>query len=145
VPPRGEVHLLSANGVPANFLQKKLQKLAGLSVGEKLLAIREHIRVRHQKQQVREEGGARLVLTWRSQMRQGAASGINVVLNFHNGAKTHCKRGHPFDEANTGWRADGVGRYCRACQKMARQRHAQKKARDLICTRRHSNSQPSKP
>jgi HNH endonuclease len=31
-----------------------------------------------------------------------------------NGAKTHCKRGHPFDEANT-WRDKNGGRYCRAC------------------------------
>jgi len=32
-----------------------------------------------------------------------------------NGAKTHCKRGHPFDERNTERRKDG-GRECLACR-----------------------------
>ena len=31
-----------------------------------------------------------------------------------NRSKTHCKFGHPFDEANTGINANG-SRYCRAC------------------------------
>lgn len=32
-----------------------------------------------------------------------------------NGAKTHCPKGHPYDEANT--RRSGTGRHCRTCQK----------------------------
>ncbi len=40
----------------------------------------------------------------------------------HYGSRTHCKWGHPFDEANTGYRKDG-GRYCRAC---ARRRYKQR-------------------
>lgn len=32
-------------------------------------------------------------------------------------ARTHCKNGHPFDEANT--RFDGKQRYCRACRREA--------------------------
>lgn len=32
-----------------------------------------------------------------------------------NARKTHCKRGHPFDEENTG-RNTGGGRACRACR-----------------------------
>lgn len=34
-----------------------------------------------------------------------------------NAAKTHCKRGHPFDAENTYMRLDG-GRTCRACQRV---------------------------
>lgn len=33
------------------------------------------------------------------------------------GAKTHCKRGHPFNEQNTYWRHDGTGRACRPCKR----------------------------
>jgi len=40
-----------------------------------------------------------------------------------NARKTHCMRGHPFDEVNTGIQGDGW-RYCRACR---RQRHQQQK------------------
>jgi hypothetical protein len=35
-----------------------------------------------------------------------------------NAAKTHCKRGHPFDEANTYLKSDGSGRECRACRRL---------------------------
>jgi len=31
---------------------------------------------------------------------------------------THCKRGHPFDEANTHYRTDHRGRVCRACDRI---------------------------
>lgn len=34
-----------------------------------------------------------------------------------NGAKTRCKRGHPFDEANT-WVSKKGGRFCRTCQRL---------------------------
>ena len=39
-----------------------------------------------------------------------------------NGSKTHCKRGHPFDEANTRTyrnRSGGTSRACRHCQRDA--------------------------
>jgi len=44
--------------------------------------------------------------------------------------KTHCVHGHPYDEANTGWRKDRPGaRYCRACSvKSAFQQRKQKAA-----------------
>ena len=31
--------------------------------------------------------------------------------------KTHCKRGHPFDESNTYWGKYKYGRWCRACMR----------------------------
>ena len=39
----------------------------------------------------------------------------------HQGAKTHCPRGHAYDEANTYWRPDG-GRDCRECRKQRNRR-----------------------
>jgi len=42
--------------------------------------------------------------------------------NQHTG-KTHCKRGHAFDEANTYWMRDGGRRY-RACTRDARRAQA---------------------
>lgn len=42
-----------------------------------------------------------------------------------NLSKTRCKRGHPFDEANTVWRPNG-SRLCRACDRI---RGVQKRAR----------------
>jgi hypothetical protein len=51
---------------------------------------------------------------------------VNVVrgigpsmLGAINGAKTHCIRGHEFDEINTRIRPSG-GRTCRACEKLRR-------------------------
>lgn len=44
---------------------------------------------------------------------------------WHNGQKTHCKSGHPFNEDNTMLRPDG-GRACRTC---ARQRNQEYEAR----------------
>lgn len=32
-----------------------------------------------------------------------------------NAAKTHCSRGHEFNDANTYWRPNGGGRDCRPC------------------------------
>lgn len=34
-----------------------------------------------------------------------------------NRSKTHCKKGHPFTEANSLWRTDGPGRRCLACRR----------------------------
>ena len=47
---------------------------------------------------------------------------INVLRSANpmavNSRKTHCKRDHPFDEANTG--VDGRGRrFCRTCKRTA--------------------------
>lgn len=35
-----------------------------------------------------------------------------------NAAKTHCPKGHPYDEINTRWYEER--RYCRACRRLAR-------------------------
>jgi hypothetical protein len=40
-----------------------------------------------------------------------------------NSAKTECKRGHPFDDENTGYKANGW-RYCRACNQMGKEGRA---------------------
>lgn len=42
------------------------------------------------------------------------------TVNAINAAKTHCIRGHPFDEANTRIRSNGW-RACRKCEKLRRQ------------------------
>jgi hypothetical protein len=44
-------------------------------------------------------------------------------------AKTHCKHGHPFDEANTYWRKTpwGVGRMCRTCNLASQRRFKAKR------------------
>ena len=39
----------------------------------------------------------------------------NDCPSAKNARKTHCKHGHPFDEANTYIRKDGMGRMCRRC------------------------------
>ena len=36
----------------------------------------------------------------------------------HNANKTHCPKGHRYDEINTRWGAGGKSRWCRACEKM---------------------------
>ncbi|WP_101791027.1 HNH endonuclease signature motif containing protein [Nonomuraea indica] len=40
-------------------------------------------------------------------------------VHLNNGGKTHCPRGHAYDEANTRWTttAVGKGRECRACDR----------------------------
>jgi HNH endonuclease len=49
-----------------------------------------------------------------------------LTFQAANAAKTHCKRGHPFDEANTIWRkipgSGGVGRSCRECRNAPRRK-----------------------
>lgn len=44
-----------------------------------------------------------------------------------NARKTHCKLGHPFDEANTRLGRDGVGRTCRTCERAKFRRHRAQK------------------
>lgn len=46
-------------------------------------------------------------LDWRTGQRAAAAK---------RAALTHCKRGHPFNDENTGYRRSGH-RYCRACRR----------------------------
>lgn len=46
-----------------------------------------------------------------------------AMLGALNGAKTHCKQGHPFDAVNTRHRPTG-GRSCRACARIRRTRKA---------------------
>lgn len=42
-----------------------------------------------------------------------------------NGRKTHCIRNHPFDDENTYWNPDGLGRRCKECgREYTRQRRA---------------------
>lgn len=45
-----------------------------------------------------------------------------------NAAKTHCKNGHPFDEANTAYRYGGW-RVCRQCQRMAERKYSASRTR----------------
>jgi len=44
---------------------------------------------------------------------------------------THCKRGHPFDDANT--RITGKGRVCRACARLMKKQRAINLKGSLIC------------
>lgn len=55
--------------------------------------------------------------------RENSLRGNNGVTAM-NAAKTHCKRGHPFDAMNTRIRASDGGRICRACQEYQRRRRA---------------------
>lgn len=34
-----------------------------------------------------------------------------------NARKTHCPKGHPYDEQNTYWRPDGMGKDCLTCRR----------------------------
>lgn len=52
----------------------------------------------------------RPVTSRENQLRSAGIGSLNL-------AKEYCDRGHPFDEANTYWRADGAGRECRACKR----------------------------
>lgn len=45
---------------------------------------------------------------------------VTNLNNIRRSLPTHCKNGHPFDEANTQWRADGTGRRCRTCNRVRR-------------------------
>lgn len=50
--------------------------------------------------------------TYSENMYDRVRNGIHPMAN-----KTHCKRGHPFDEVNTIHRPEG-GRFCRECTRM---------------------------
>lgn len=47
---------------------------------------------------------------------KGRVIPAKMAVRNHNAIKTHCQRGHPFDQENTGRRKDGK-RFCRTCQK----------------------------
>lgn len=50
-------------------------------------------------------------------VRRQIAAGLSVVCSPHNAAKTHCKRGHKFDNQNT-YVDPGTGaRKCRTCSR----------------------------
>ncbi len=48
------------------------------------------------------------------------------TLAAANADATECPQGHPYDEANTYWRPDGIGRDCVACRAEASVRAAEK-------------------
>lgn len=45
----------------------------------------------------------------------------------HNASKTHCHKGHPFDDENTGHFSGRAGRFCKTCKRALQQGY--KKAR----------------
>ena len=58
---------------------------------------------------------------WRRDLRLDAialAGALIAAAEHHNAAKTRCRRGHPFDAANTYYDAAGKRR-CRACLRAA--------------------------
>lgn len=52
--------------------------------------------------------------------RENCLRGVGV--GAVNAVKTHCLHGHPFDEVNTYYRVDRLGRNCRACRREQYQR-----------------------
>jgi hypothetical protein len=62
-------------------------------------------------------------------MRDAAIKGR--LQNQGGARKTHCLRGHPFDEKNTRWRPTG-GRACRTCARLTSFLFQRKKRREVI-------------
>jgi hypothetical protein len=61
-----------------------------------------------------------------SNVRDNVISGTHRSIGAYNANKTHCKRGHPFDKANTIVRPTGRG--CRECKRITeRVRYHKKK------------------
>lgn len=59
-----------------------------------------------------ERGPAHLeAVTQRENVRRGDG------VTGRNARKTHCPKGHPYDEENTYWRPDGSGRECMTCRR----------------------------
>ena len=58
--------------------------------------------------------------------RAGFKKGMRTVIGDSHLAKTHCKRGHPYDDKNTCITPDGWRR-CRECGRLAVQRHRARK------------------
>ena len=46
-----------------------------------------------------------------------------------NATKTHCKRGHPFDEENTGYKPNGA-RVCKECRAVSARKYYYRKGRE---------------
>ena len=48
-------------------------------------------------------------------------------IGHHNALKTHCPKGHPYDESNTRYASQGTGRVCRMCRADSNRRYRQSK------------------
>lgn len=59
--------------------------------------------------------------------RAGFKKGMRTVIGDYHLGKTHCKRGHAYDAANTYITPDGW-RHCRECSRLATQRYRARKA-----------------
>lgn len=46
------------------------------------------------------------------------------IRNRWRGWNTHCRAGHMLDDHTTQWRANGLGRQCRVCQRARQSEHA---------------------
>lgn len=65
--------------------------------------------------------------------RAGFRKGMRTVAGDLHLAKTHCKRGHPYDDKNTYITPDGW-RHCRKCSRLAQQRYRARKAVTPVST-----------
>lgn len=64
-------------------------------------------------------------------LKRGEAGGLREKgPSAINAAKTHCKRGHPFNEANT-YREKSGARHCRTCGREGKRREAALKRHEL--------------
>jgi hypothetical protein len=64
---------------------------------------------------------------------EAVTNGENIRRGFSplalRARQTHCLRGHPFDEQNTYWTRDGLGRMGRHCRRCTYERNKRNKAR----------------